>query len=79
MEYGYSTRLVALNKKADIRSVGVRLGRVCMKRGISVSEVAAELHVTRQTVYNWFCGAHQPRPAVYPRIVHYLHTIDPTR
>ena len=63
MGYGYSIRLIELNKGADRKSLGVRLGRQCIKLGISVSEVASELGVSRQTIYNWFVGVTTPRAA----------------
>ena len=61
MSYGYSNRLIELNKEADDRLLGVQLGRVCIERDVPVSDVAAHLKVTRQTVYNWFCGVNAPR------------------
>ncbi len=60
MSYGYSARLIALNKEANSKLLGVKLGRVCIKRDIPVSLVASELGVSRQTVYNWFTGANTP-------------------
>jgi transcriptional regulator with XRE-family HTH domain len=60
MSYGYSARLIALNKEANSKLLGVKLGRVCIKRNIPVSLVASELGVSRQTVYNWFTGANTP-------------------
>jgi transcriptional regulator with XRE-family HTH domain len=60
MTYGYSARLIALNKKADSRLLGVRLGRVCIKHNIPVSTIASNLGVSRQTVYNWFTGDTAP-------------------
>lgn len=61
MSYGYSTRLIELNKKADDRMLGVRLGRVCIENDIPVLSVAISMGVSRQTVYNWFCGVTSPR------------------
>lgn len=61
MSYGYSTRLVQLNKKADDRMLGVRLGRACIENDVPVFSVAMALGVSRQTVYNWFCGITTPR------------------
>ena len=60
MSYGYSQRLIEANKKADKKSLGVALGRLCISRGIPVSEVAIKLGVTRATVYNWFWGLRTP-------------------
>jgi len=61
MSYGYSKRLVQLNNKADQSLLGVRLGRVCIEYDVPVSVIAAKIGVSRQTVYNWFCGASVPR------------------
>ena len=60
MSYGYSTRVSGLNRQANRASLGVKLGRVCIKQDISVAEVATQLGVSRQTVYNWFVGTHVP-------------------
>jgi transcriptional regulator with XRE-family HTH domain len=75
MSYGYSARTVARNKKASIRSLGVRLGRECIRRDISVNEVAAEFGVSRQTVYNWFCGITVPQDFYTTHIKELLHTL----
>lgn len=60
MSYGYSQRIIEANKKADKKSLGVALGRLCISRGIPVTEVATKLGVTRATVYNWFWGLRVP-------------------
>ena len=60
MPYGYSQSLVYANKKASIKSLGVALGRVCIRANISVSEVAGFFGVTRMTIYNWFKGDSVP-------------------
>jgi transcriptional regulator with XRE-family HTH domain len=64
MSYGYTARLVELNKQADRRLLGVRLGRVCIKHNIPVSDVASRLNVSRQTIYNWFMGTNTPRASL---------------
>ena len=60
MSYGYSLNLVSLNKSANARSLGVKLGRMCIKHGVSVAEVADRLGVSRQIVYRWFSGKNKP-------------------
>ena len=70
--YSYSTHIVERNKKADGKLLGVRLGRVCIKGGISVSTVMSGLGVSKQTVYNWFCGDTSPQKtmvAVVERLI----------
>ena len=60
MSYGYTTRIDRLNKEADGRLLGVKLGRICIRHDVPVSEVSTQLGVSRQTVYNWFMGVHEP-------------------
>ena len=64
MSYGYSVRLIESNRAADPKLLGVKLGRVCIKLCIPVSDVASTLGVSRQTVYNWFTGVNTPHNAV---------------
>lgn len=64
MSHGYSARLIELNKKANPKLLGVRLGRVCIKRNIPVADVALALRVSRQTIYNWFIGERNPQNLV---------------
>ena len=61
MSYGYSARLIGLNKKADKKRLGVRLGKRCIELDIPVTDVAIHMGVSRQTVYNWFSGVHDPK------------------
>jgi DNA-binding XRE family transcriptional regulator len=62
MSYGYSAKTIELNKKASNTKLGVALGRAAIKKGMSVADIANVLNVSRQTVYNWFIGAYDPRP-----------------
>jgi len=63
MSYGYSSRLIEANRKADVSHLGVSLGRKCIKHDIPVSQIAKQLGVSRMTVYNWFTGLHTPHAA----------------
>ena len=72
MSYGYSQSLVFANKKADVKSLGVALGRLCIRHGISVVEVKQELGVSRMTVYNWFQGKSSPVLRLQPRVIQYI-------
>jgi transcriptional regulator with XRE-family HTH domain len=60
MTYGYSQSLVYANKKATTKSLGVALGRVCIRANISVSKIADHFGVSRMTIYNWFKGDSVP-------------------
>jgi DNA-binding XRE family transcriptional regulator len=77
MGYGYSLRLIELNKRADRRLLGVRLGRVCIKHNISVADVASTLGVSRQTVYNWFIGGSNPQKTMTPSVQALLVSFNP--
>lgn len=68
MSRGYSLRLVELNRQADSGNPGVRLGRLCIDKGVSVTDVSEKLSVTRQTVYNWFCGVYAPQSDVEGKV-----------
>lgn len=57
MGIGYTFGTARKLKAADGALLGVRLGRLCVRKDVPVSKVAAELGVTRQAVYNWFRGA----------------------
>jgi transcriptional regulator with XRE-family HTH domain len=75
MSQGYSVRLHRLNAAADIALVGVRLGRLCLERDISVTEAATALQVSRQTLYNWFCAKSVPSPAFRARVEEYISNL----
>jgi DNA-binding XRE family transcriptional regulator len=64
MSYGYSARTIHLNKEADHRRLGVALGRAAIELGISVTDIATHLGVSRQTVYNWFVGSYDPKASL---------------
>lgn len=68
MSYGYTLNLVLLNKSADARSLGVKLGRTCIKHNMPVTEIAERLGVSRQTVYNWFSGETIPNAETSSKI-----------
>jgi hypothetical protein len=72
MSKGYSLRLRDLNRRESGRYLGVRLGRVCIKHDIPVTEVARRMVVTRQTVYNWFVGYSHPAPGKVSEIEQYI-------
>jgi hypothetical protein len=75
MSYGYSAKLIYLNKRANGWLLGVRLGRACIRNNIPVAEVAEELGVSRQTVYNWFIGARSPQSGIAPDVRDYIDSL----
>ena len=70
MTYGYSQSLVYANRKASIKSLGVALGRVCIRANISVSKIADDFGGTRMTIYNLFKGGLGPDPSYAQAINH---------
>ena len=74
MTYGYSQGLVSANKKAGAKSLGVALGRECIRTGVSVYRVAAHFGVSRMTVYNWFKGEYEPQPELHTRISAFIRS-----
>ncbi len=59
MSYGYTRYLIETNRDAP-ETLGVQLGQWAIAKNVPVSQVATRLGVSRQTVYNWFIGKHEP-------------------
>ena len=78
MTYGYSQSLVYANKKASIKSLGVALGRVCIRANISVTKIADDFGVTRMTIYNWFKGDSVPYHSYDEAISDYINHTQAT-
>jgi DNA-binding XRE family transcriptional regulator len=64
-----------LNQQAEQNRLGVKLGKKCIKLGIPVAEVAGRVGVSRQTVYNWFIGAYDPKPELATVITQLLRNL----
>lgn len=75
MSYGYSQLTVTANKQADKRLLGVALGRACIANGVPVADVAQKFSVSRQTVYNWFEGRHEPGAWVLEDIKAFIESL----
>ena len=75
MSQGYSLTLVQANKTASAKHLGVALGRVCIKKGVSVMDIAFHFRVSRQCVYNWFKGVSHPRPELHHDIERYINKV----
>lgn len=69
---GYSLNLMLVNKSANGKHIGVALGRICIKAGVSVSSIAERFDVSRQTVYNWFEGRVTPNNRMVEPIKEYI-------
>jgi hypothetical protein len=76
MSSGYSLRIQEANAKASKHKLGVRLGRLCIAQDIPVAVVAKCTGVTRQTVYNWFCGTSVPQGTPAALIAVYMASLE---
>lgn len=76
MTYGYSQFTIAANKSASKRSIGVALGRACIAHGVSVSAAAKKIGVSRQTIYNWFEGKHEPSGLALAKVEKFLASLS---
>jgi len=76
MSGGYSLRIQEANSRASKHKLGVRLGRLCIAQDIPVAVVAKCTGVTRQTVYNWFCGTSVPHGTTTALISSYMASLE---
>lgn len=76
MSYGYSARVILANSRHDTSSLGVKLGRVCIALDVPVSDVASQLGVSKQTVYNWFMGLYEPHPSYKELVEQLIQTLN---
>jgi transcriptional regulator with XRE-family HTH domain len=56
MSKGYSALTIQEVQEANPTLLGVKLAKICIDRGIPVSDVAEFFGVSRVTVYAWFRG-----------------------
>jgi len=75
MSYGYSQRTVDAIQRANADSLGVALGKLCIRHDIPVSEVANDIGVSRMTVYKWFDGSANPSPFYAPKIEAWMQRV----
>lgn len=69
---GYTLSTVAKNKAADQKKVGVQIGALCIKKGISVTDIAHVGGVSTVCVYSWFAGMYSPREAIAKKLFKYI-------
>lgn len=58
---GYSSLFLQQVKAGDRKSPVTKYALACIKREMSITEIAFRMGVTRATVYNWFMGKTVPR------------------
>lgn len=72
---GYSLKALRLNEAADQSMIGVRLGKVCITKEISVIEVAKRIGVSRECVYKWFFGETCPKGVNLFKVTEMLNSL----
>jgi len=73
---GYSQLIVAANKTASGKLLGVKLGRYCIANDIPVADVMEFFGVSKQTVYNWFIGKNEPSKSYQREITEFLARVE---
>lgn len=56
---GYASSFVDEINASSASTLGVLLGKACVKRNIPVTDVSEFFRVSRTTVYSWFRGTHE--------------------
>jgi hypothetical protein len=72
---GYSQNIIEANHKAA-DTTGTLLGKLCITLKYPASQVAKELHVSRQTVYDWFSGRTKPSRHLEPSVKAFLDKLQ---
>ena len=57
---GYSQNIVEQNEQANPEHLGVLLGKLCIHLKYPVTNVAKDLGISRQAVYDYFLGRVKP-------------------
>jgi len=73
---GYSQNVIENNKKAK-DTAGTLLGQLCIAIKYPVGQVAKELNVSRQTVYDWFSGITKPSRHMEPKVMELVNKLRP--
>ena len=73
---GYTQQTVRKNKDASIESWGVKLGRLCIAKNVSVQVVSSMLGVSHSTVYAWFTGQKKPFKKRIPEIQEFINNLE---
>lgn len=71
----YTQKVTRRNAEADSTLLGVRLGRLCIEREVSVHDVAAVLDVSRMVVYRWFAGRNDVSKHLRNRVESYYNSL----
>ena len=73
---GYSQVIIEANQRAK-ETVGTLLGKLCISLKYPASQVAKELNVSRQTVYDWFSGITKPSKHIEAQVVELINKLTP--
>jgi transcriptional regulator with XRE-family HTH domain len=72
---GYTQLIIQRNAEADQSKIGVKLGRICIKKNVPVQTVANYFGVSRATIYSWFSGDKDPRYKNMREIDQFIKTL----
>ena len=72
---GYSQNIIEANHKAS-DTTGTLLGKLCIALKYPASQVAKELNVSRQTVYDWFSGKTKPSKRTESKVAALINKIN---
>lgn len=73
---GYSQQIVHKNQEASTESWGVKLGRLCIAKNVSVQVVSSMLGVSHTTIYAWFTGQKKPFRKRIPEIQEFINDLE---
>ena len=72
---GYSQMVIEANHKAK-ETIGTLLGKLCITLKYPASQVAKDLNVSRQTVYDWFSGKARPSKQIEPLMKAFIDKLN---
>jgi DNA-binding XRE family transcriptional regulator len=72
---GYSQIIIEANQRAK-ETVGTLLGKLCISLKYPASQVAKDLNVSRQTVYDWFSGKTKPSKRTESKVSALINKIN---
>ena len=71
----YQKHIVDKIARTSGNTLGIRLGKACVQKGVPVVEVANTFRRSRQCVYNWFFGIHDVDDDLRADVEEFLETL----
>ena len=73
----YSQKIIETINEGP-KTLGNELGRLAIRRDISMQRISTIVGATRQTVYNWFTGTTEVTPAYKERVEKVIAVLSKT-